>query len=177
MTTAYDALIIIDVQQALVAAHPANEECFLTALGQLVDAARRAGVPVLHVRHDGGPGDELERGTEGWREHPVVASLADEVDIDKRFNSAFRQTELHERLQALGAHRLILCGMQTEFCFDVSVKVAFELGFDVTIPREAVTTFDTDFASGEALTTYFANQIWHNRYAQVKPVAEVVKNF
>lgn len=174
MEPANDALIVIDVQQALVDAHPADEERFLAALSSLVDAARGAGVPVLHVCHDGGSGDELERGTEGWREHPFVAPRADETVINKRFNSAFRQTDLHERLQALGAQRLVLCGMQTEFCFDVSVKVAFELGYDVTIPREAVTTFDTDFASGEALTTYFADRIWHNRYAQVKPAATVL---
>lgn len=173
---AFDALIVIDVQQALVDAHPADEDRFLAALEQLVIAARHAGVPVLHVCHDGGPGDELERDTDGWREHPAVAPRVDEAIINKRFNSAFRQTDLHKRLQALGAQRLVLCGMQTEFCFDVSVKVAFELGYDITIPREAVTTFDSDFAPGEVLTTYFADRIWHNRYAQVKPVSEVVKN-
>lgn len=172
----YDALVVIDVQQALVDAHPAGEDRFLAALEQLVGAARHAGVPVLHVCHDGGPGDELERGTDGWREHSAVAPHADEVVINKHFNSAFRQTDLHERLQALGAQRLVLCGMQTEFCFDVSVKVAFELGYDVTIPREAVATFDTDFASGEALTTYFADHIWHNRYAQVRPVSKILRD-
>ena len=81
---AYDALVVIDVQQALVNAHPANEERFLAAVASLVDAARRSGVPVLHVRHDGGPGDELERGSDGWREHSAVAPRANEAIINKR---------------------------------------------------------------------------------------------
>lgn len=173
----YDALIVIDVQQALVDAHPSNEEHFLVALTSLIDAARRAGVPVLHVRHDGGPGDELEHGAEGWREHPVVAPRADEAVIDKRFNSAFRQTDLHKHLQALSARRLVLCGMQTEFCVDASVKVAFELDYEVTVPREAVTTFDGEFATGDALTTYFEDGIWNGRYAQVTCADDVVRAF
>ena len=131
----FDALIVIDVQQALVDGHPSKEDSFLVAVGAMIDACRRAGVPVLYVCHDGGAGDELERGTDGWRVHCAVAPQAGEIVVDKRFNSAFRQTGLHETLQSLGAKRIVMCGMQTEFCFDVSVKVAFELGYDVTVPR------------------------------------------
>ena len=159
----FDALIVIDVQQALVDGHPSKEDSFLVAVGAMIDACRRAGVPVLYVCHDGGAGDELERGTDGWRVHCAVAPQAGEIVVDKRFNSAFRQTGLHETLQSLGAKRIVMCGMQTEFCFDVSVKVAFELGYDVTVPREAVTTFDSGFAPGEVLTAYFEDRIWDGR--------------
>lgn len=68
-----------------------------------------------------------------------------------------------------------MCGMQTEFCFDVSVKVAFELGYDVTVPREAVTTFDSGFAPGEVLTAYFEDRIWDGRYARVLDTDGVVE--
>ena len=145
----FDALIVIDVQQALVDGHPSKEDSFLVAVGAMIDACRRAGVPVLYVCHDGGAGDELERG--------------------------FRQTGLHETLQSLGAKRIVMCGMQTEFCFDVSVKVAFELGYDVTVPREAVTTFDSGFAPGEVLTAYFEDRIWDGRYARVLDTDGVVE--
>ena len=171
----FDALIVIDVQQALVDGHPSKEDSFLVAVGAMIDACRRAGVPVLYVCHDGGAGDELERGTDGWRVHCAVAPQAGEIVVDKRFNSAFRQTGLHESLQSLGAKRIVMCGMQTEFCFDVSVKVAFELGYDVTVPREAVTTFDSGFAPGEVLTAYFDDRIWDGRYARVLDTDGVVE--
>lgn len=171
----YDALVVIDVQQALVDAHPASEERFVAAVGALVEAFRGDGVPVLYVRHDGGTGDELERGSDGWHVHRAVRPLGGETVVDKRFNSAFRQTELHAVLQSLGAKRLVMCGMQTEFCFDASVKVAFELGYEVTVPREAVTTFDSDFATGSALTAYFEDKIWDGRYARVESVAELLR--
>ena len=61
-----------------------------------------------------------------------------------------------------------------EFCFDASVKVAFELGFDVTVPRGAVTTFDCAFAPGDELTAYFMDCIWDGRYARVIPLEEAL---
>lgn len=172
---AYDALIVIDVQTALVEAHPSGEERFIASVAALIDACRCNGVTVVYVLHDGGAGDELERGTDGWRAYSAVAPQGGEPCVSKRFNSAFRRTGLHEMLQSFGAKRIVMCGMQTEFCFDVSVKVAFELGYDVTVPREAVTTFDGEFASGAALTAYFEDRIWDGRFAQVKDTDSVVE--
>lgn len=171
----YDALIVIDVQTALVEAHPSDEERFIASVGALIEACRCNGVPVVYVLHDGGPGDELERGTDGWQAYAAVAPQGGEPCVGKRFNSAFRRTGLHEMLRSLGAKRLVMCGMQTEFCFDASVKVAFELGFEVTVPREAVTTFDSEFATGDALTAYFEDRIWDGRFAQVKDTASVIE--
>ena len=144
------------------------------AIARLVGACRESGVPVLHVRHDGGPGDELEAGTDGWRICALLAPQEGEPVFDKHFNSAFRWTGLQAHLEQRGLRRLLMCGMQTEFCFDASVKVAFELGFDVTVPRGAVTTFDCAFAPGDELTAYFMDCIWDGRYARVIPLEEAL---
>ena len=142
----FDALIVIDMQEALVGRRPCGADETVDAIARLVGACRASGVPVLHVRHDGGPGDELEAGTDGWRICAPLAPQEGEPVFDKRFNSAFRRTGLQAHLERRGLRRLLMCGMQTEFCFDASVKVAFELGFDVTVPRGAVTSFDSAFA-------------------------------
>lgn len=170
----YDALIVIDMQTALVGRHPYNEVGVLRAIGELVLDCRKASVPVLYVRHDGGQGDELEAGTAGWEICVCIAPERGEEVFDKRFNSAFRQTGLHEYLQQRGMHRLLMCGMQTEFCFDVSAKVAFEYGYEVVIPRGLVTTFESDFATGEALNSYYEDKIWDGRYASVLPLSDVL---
>ena len=52
--------------------------------------------------------------------------------------------------------------------------MAFELGFDVTVPRGAVTTFDCAFAPGDELTAYFMDCIWDGRYARVIPLEEAL---
>lgn len=160
-------MIVIDMQKALVGRHPYNEQGVLQTIRALIAACREQGVPVLYVQHDGGVGDELEYGSCGWELCTQIKPAEGDPVFDKRFNSAFRQTELREYLESLGAKSLIMCGMQTEFCFDVSCKVAFEYGYSVTVPAGATTTFDSDFASGEALARYFEEKIWNDRYAQV----------
>ena len=170
----FDALIIVDMQVALVGRHPFNEVGVVRTISMLIAACRERGIPVLYVRHDGGMGDELQRGTPGWEICDALAPSPDDVVFDKRFNSAFRQTGLHNYLQDQGFRNLIMCGMQTEYCLDASCKVAFEYGYEVIVPKGGATTFDNDFATGEALTKYYEQEIWHDRYAQVLPLADIL---
>lgn len=169
----YDALIIIDMQTALVQEHPYNEERVIENIKALLALFREKKIPVIYIRHDGGKGDELEKGTKGWEIYSEIKPLEGEKIFDKNYNSAFRQTGLHEYLQEIGAKHIVMCGMQTEYCFDVSCKVAFEYGYQVTIAKDTTTTFDNAFATGEALAKYYEDKIWNNRYAQVVSIEEL----
>ena len=141
------AVLIVDVQKALVEAHPYREEEFLQELENLADSARKAGTEIIYVRHDGGAGDELESGTEGWKIHEAVEPKTGERIFDKSFNSAFLETDLEEYLKEKQITDLILMGMQTEYCIDATCKAAFELGYGVVIPTGATTTYDNEFMS------------------------------
>lgn len=170
----YDAMIVIDIQTALIEAHPYHEDIVLGNIKKVIAACRTNHVPVIYVRHDGGVGDELEKGCPGWEIYKDIAPQRGEKVIDKKFNSIFRQTGLHEYLQSAGVKNLILCGMQTEYCFDVSCKVAFEKEYQVTVPKDSTTTFDTELASAKDLTEYFEEKIWNHRYASVLPIEEII---
>ena len=65
-----------------------------------------------------------------------------------------------------GIEKLVLCGMQTEYCVDTSVKVAFEYGYKLIIPEGAVTTFDGDDIPAETINEFYED-IWENRFADV----------
>lgn len=119
-------------------------------------------------------GDELEADTEGWRIHPAIPPRSGEKIFDKKFNSAFRKTGLKEYLNEKGIRRLILTGMQTEYCIDATCKAAFEYGYSILIPAGATTTFDNEFLSGAMLTDYYEQKIWNKRFADVIPVAEAI---
>lgn len=73
--------------------------------------------------------------------------------------------------------KLVLAGLQTEYCIDATCKAAFEHGYEVIIPRGTVTTFDNDFCLGEDLTKYYEERIWNHRFVEVLPVVEVVAEF
>lgn len=168
-------LIIIDMQEALVAEKPYNEEITLNNIELLIRKCRENNVEVIYVRHDGGKGDELEYGSSGWQIHTKIAPKEGEKIIEKRFNSAFRDTELKDYLYEKEIDTLILEGMQTEYCFDTTCKVAFEYKFNLIIPEEANTTFDNEQMSGKEIYEYYNFKIWKNRFAKVEKVSEVVK--
>ena len=77
-----------------------------------------------------------------------------------------KETGLKEYLDQQGIEQLVLCGMQTEYCVDTSVKVGFEYGYKLVIPEGAVTTFDGEDIPAETLNEFYEN-IWAERFADV----------
>lgn len=168
------ALLVVDVQEALVGDHPYREAEFIGSIRRLLETARQNRVEVIYVRHDGGAGDELEADTSGWNVYHAVAPEPNEKIFDKKFNSAFKDTGLKDYLNEKGIRDLILVGMQTEYCIDATCKAAFEYGYTITIPAGATTTVDNEFLPGAMTVNYYERKIWNKRFAEVLPVEEVI---
>jgi nicotinamidase-related amidase len=168
-------LLVIDVQQALVDDSPANKDTFLVNLKLLIDAAHDGGTEVVYVRHDGGEGDVLAYGEPGWQLERSLQPRADERIFDKRFGSAFLKTGLHAYLSDKGVTNLVICGMQTEYCIDTSVKTAFEHGYEIVVPAGGTTTYANPFLSGEKLIYYYERMIWHEPLARVLPMEDAIR--
>ena len=164
------ALLIVDVQEAAVALGPLRGAEVVRNIGALAAASRTAGLDVIYVQHDGAPGEDTEPGTPGWPIHAAIAPRSDEVVVRKRFNSAFRETDLRDRLVDRGVDTLVLTGVQTEYCVDTTCRVAFEYGFRVIVPDWGHTTYDNGNVSAEALHALYTWRIWDARFAQVLTV-------
>ena len=156
MTT---ALLIIDLHRGKFESGetPQGGEAVLSRVAALADRARAEGVPVLHVRHAGDPGDPLEKGTPGFEIHPKVAPKPGEPVITKTRCSAFFDTPLEEELKRRGIDRLVVAGMQTEYCVDTSCRAAADLGYKVVLVRDGHTTFDNGVLPAEKIVAH------HNR--------------
>ena len=140
------AFIIIDVQNILVETGFETGK-LLEKIAYLQDQARKQQV-------------------EDWQLSPLLKRKADEKVFQKRYNSIFKETGLKEYLDQQGVEQLVLCGMQTEYCVDTSVKVGFEYGYKLIIPEGAVTTFDGEDIPAETLNEFYEN-IWAERFADV----------
>jgi nicotinamidase-related amidase len=153
------ALLVIDLQRGMFTAgpEPHQGEAVLSRVAGLISRARDRGVPVLHVGHDGGVGDPLERQTPGWEIHPAVAPHSGEPVIDKTRCSAFYDTPLQDELERRGIRRLIIAGMQTEYCIDTSCRAARDLGYEVVLVKDGHTTFDSSVLPAERIIAH------HNR--------------
>ena len=170
----YDAFIVIDMQTLIVNANPYNRDETVANIDKLISVCRSKKIPVIFVRHDDGPGEPLEKGTDGFKITKELTPREGEKIFDKNFNSAFRKTGLREYLDAMGAKQIIICGMQTEFCIDATIKVAFEYEYDVTVVRDGVTTLDNGELTGRQICDFYLGKIWNGRFAVVKTADEII---
>lgn len=168
-------LLVVDVQRALIEGHPYNEFKVVENIKRLVSAARENKKEVIYVRHDDGKGEELEYGTDGWQIYAGVEPADGEKIFEKSYNSAFLNTGLKEYLEGRKVDTLVLVGLQTEYCIDATVKVAFEYGYKLIIPEDTNTTFDNEYLTGDKLYEFYNHKLWNRRFAAVMPVEEAVK--
>ncbi|HUR88876.1 MAG TPA: cysteine hydrolase family protein [Ramlibacter sp.] len=137
------AVIVIDMQQALCSG---PEEAWdierVTAnVNDIVTHARTLGVPVIMIQHEETSGP-LQYGTDGWQIFEAVATDPTDLLLQKRSCDSFHNTQLHAFLERHGVHRLVICGLQTDFCVDTTVRRALSLGYDVTLVADAHSTMD-----------------------------------
>lgn len=156
------ALIIIDVQNILVETGFETEK-LLEKIAYLQDRARSKNIEIIYVQHIENPEAQT---SDDWQLSALLNRKPDEKVFQKRYNSIFKETGLKEYLDQQGIQQLVLCGMQTEYCVDTSVKVGFEYGYKLIIPEGAVTTFDGEDIPAETLNEFYEN-IWEERFADV----------
>jgi nicotinamidase-related amidase len=168
------ALVVVDVQQGMFTCdRPAYHAAeVLERIATLLERGRAAGVPIFHVRHDGGPGHILAKGSAGWPHHPAVAPRTGELIIDKRHSSAFHDTDFHARLTERGIDRLVIAGLQTEMCVDSACRAAVALGYRVVLASDGHTTWDTPALPAERIIAHH-NRTLGRGFAELSTVMDV----
>ncbi|UJW28341.1 isochorismatase family protein [Saccharothrix sp. AJ9571] len=132
------ALVVIDVQNVVVAkAH--ERDAVVANIGELVERARAARVPVVWVQHSD---EEIERGSEGWRIVPELVPGEREPVVQKHYPDSFEETELETVLGGLRAGHLVVAGASTDVCIRSTLHGAVVRGYDATLVADGHTTED-----------------------------------
>lgn len=141
------ALIMIDFQntyrEGVMTLEGAEEA--LAAGARLLDRARAAGTPVVHVVHDGGEGSPYDIRARIGAISDEVAPAAGEPVVVKQHPNAFHATELEKTLTGLGfgadsGRDLVLAGLMTHMCVNYTAQQAFNLGYRPTVVAGATAT-------------------------------------
>ena len=135
----------------------------------VLDAARRAGLLVVHTREghradlsdcppskltrggqtvigaDGPMGRILVRGAEGHDIIPELYPIAGEPVIDKPGKGAFYATDLGPILSNGGISNLLVCGVTTEVCVNTTVREANDRGFECVVLEDCVGSYFPEF--------------------------------
>lgn len=129
----------------------------------LIQKARKKGIPVIYLR-DAHTKDDREMAI--WGEHAMKGTEASEIIpelkpgkkdivIEKRWYSAFVDTELPQTLKKLGADTLIFTGVSTDICVQNNVGHAYFSGYRTIVPRDCTASIDEE--SHEQALKYMKN--------------------
>lgn len=135
------ALVIVDIQRDYFPGGrmPLHEpEAAAAKAGQVLEAFRASGEPVVHMQHlSRAGGGFLEEGTEGAEIMAPVTPRDGEAVISKRAPNSFLGTDLEQHLRDLAVDEVVVAGMMTSMCVDATTRAGADLGFKMTLVPDA----------------------------------------
>ena len=147
MTT---ALMLIDAQRNMLEGGEAIPDAgrVRPSLESLLTRARSEGAAIVHVQNDGPAGSVDEPHTEGW--DLVLPPAEGEMVVRKdQFDTFAANPALADDLRALGVGRVVIAGMQSEYCVLETGRAAIGIGFEVVLAAGAHGTYDDDSSAAE----------------------------
>ena len=146
-------LIMIDCQNTYTRG-PLELDGVQAALDQaeaLLDRARSAGIPVIHIQHDAGPGSPYDVRGESGAIVDRVAPRDGEPTIVKTYPNSFTGTKLDSLLKQGPERPLLLAGFMTHMCVNSTARGAFSLGHASTVVAGATATRDLPGTDGRVV--------------------------
>jgi nicotinamidase-related amidase len=159
----------------------AEEVGLLANLRTILAAVRDAGIPVVIVPHRRWEAGDYEgwehatpyqvgtgrkqmfaRGTWGGEWHPDFAPRPGDIVVKEHWGSSgFANTDLDFRLKQRGILRVIVIGMLANTCIECTSRFATELGYHVTLVKDATAAFTEEmmYAAHELNGPTFAHAI------------------
>ncbi len=139
---------------------------------QLLTAARETGVRVFYAMHHRyRPGDyetwkytapiqkaawsrkTFEYGTWGGEFRAEFAPHSGDIVAQEHWcSSGFANTDLDLQLKRHGIQRLIVAGLIAHTCVESTVRFAVELGYDVTLVKDATADYSEEFMHAALVT-------------------------
>ena len=144
------SLLIIDAQNEYLSGPLAlsGMDAATANIARLLDAARKARRPVIHIRHLGTVGGMFDPQGERGAFIKGLEPQGDELIIEKRMPNAFNDTGLQKALENLGSLDVIVCGFMSHSSVSTTVRAAKDYGLRCTLVSDACATRDLPTADG-----------------------------
>jgi nicotinamidase/pyrazinamidase len=165
-----DALVVVDVQNDFLPggrlAVPGGDE-IVPVINRYIELFQSKGLPVYATR-DWHPENHCSFEEQGgiWPVHCVAGTAGSRFPLNLRLPdsatviskaakrdadaySGFEGTDLDERLQAAGVHRLLVGGLATDYCVLNTVKDALKNGYGTLLLLDAVRAVNVEPEDGK----------------------------
>jgi len=179
------ALLLIDHQNEYLASGGLplfGIDAAAAEIGKLLQAARNAGAPIVHVRHHGRPGGALFNPESD--KSAFISGIGPEKDekvVTKGLPNSFAKTDLDAVLKGLGRSDLIMAGFQTHMCVSATARSAIDHGYRGVVVAKACADRDLPDPTGEgAIAAAEMHRITlaalNDRFAVVVPDVSAIQN-
>jgi gluconolactonase len=166
------AMIIQDMQNDVITeggafagnggAEHAKSQNVIEKVARLADAARSAGVPIIHVHYvvdPGAPGlkqnaglyrgvkesNALVRGTWGAAPAEGVEPREGDLVVEKMRTSAFYNTRLMTLLQGFGTESVIVTGAWTHMSIEHTSRYGADAGYDMVVASDGCSSINDEW--------------------------------
>jgi nicotinamidase-related amidase len=137
------ALLVIDIQNAIFPVY--DEDRFLENVQDLIRRARNQDIQIVFLQfNDDGA---FAPGTTGWQLHAPAYPEGNDVVIQKWYQDSFERTNLESLMQSGLVGRLVVTGLQSQYCVETTVLAALERSYRVVLVEDGHSTNSQDAAS------------------------------
>ncbi|MBH0238432.1 cysteine hydrolase [Methylobrevis sp. L22] len=172
------ALLLLGFQAGAVQALNAGDA--VTVATDLLAAARRAGIAVIHVRRGAAEGaargvagvapDAPVTGSPAWALVPALAAREGDLVLDVPGDQAFRAPALEGVLTTSGIRNLIVAGLPTDGLVHASMRAANDRGLECLVVADASAGTTPARHAAQLRITTFGNGL----FGTVAPAAAVI---
>jgi len=133
------------MHQVLQAARDAKLRVFFAMHHRYRDGDYETWQHVAPIQRRAWQAKSFEYGTWGGDFRSEFVPLEGEVVAQEHWcSSGFANTDLDLQLKRHGIHRLIVIGMIAHTCIEATVRYAAELGYDVTVIKDAIADYSDE---------------------------------
>ena len=156
------ALIVIDLQ---VGVQPSNTPLYnldnvIKGVNERIQVFRELNYPIIFIQHND---QELILNTKQWNLFSELDARDTDIYINKTHANSFYNTNLNAKLLELKINTLEICGAQTEYCVDTTIRMAHGLGYSLYMKKGLTTTLNNDLLGAKTIIEHH-EKLWNNRF-------------
>lgn len=158
-----DVLIVIDMQNGVCFYE--DEKLFdldsiVPKINDLISDYTAQNKPIIFVQHID---DSLKKGSKEWEIIPELNTESANFFIGKTHPNSFYHTNLEDVLKELDAKTIEICGAETQYCVDSTVKFAHGLGYSVFMHRGLHTGWENKEMDTKDMIQFY-EKIWDGSF-------------
>ncbi|MFC5702650.1 isochorismatase family protein [Cohnella faecalis] len=126
----------------------------------LIEKARKNASPIFYIMYTETTGPRSVDQPLWQIIDPIAPEPHDSLVI-KYHADSFHETNLNALLRNHAIEGLVVCGIQTEYCVDTTVKSAYSHGYKVELASDCHSTYDSEEWTAEQIVLHHNNTLKH----------------